>query len=48
MIEKKQITANYLKTTYLLFNKESHAPVCSKFRLYINKSLPEDRMRFNI
>ena len=39
---------NYSKTTYLLFNKQPHVPVCSKLRLYINKSLlkREDAVKY--
>ena len=40
-LKRNKLTLNYSKTTYLLFNKQSHVQVCSKFRLYMNKSLLE-------
>ena len=40
-LKRNKLTLNYSKTTYLLFNKQPHVQVCSKFRLHINKSLLE-------
>ena len=40
-LKTKKLTLNYSKTTYLLFNRQPHVLVCSKFRLHINKSLLE-------
>ena len=40
-LKRNKLTSNYLKTTYLLFNKQPHVQVCSKFRLQINISLLE-------
>ena len=41
LLKRNKLTLNYSKTTYLLFNKQPHVQVCSKFRLHINKSLLE-------
>ena len=40
-LKRNKLTLNYSKTTFLLFNKQPHVQVCSKFRLHINKSLLE-------
>ena len=40
-LKRNKLKLNYSKTTYLLFNKQPHVQVCSKFRLHINKSLLE-------
>ena len=41
MVKRNKLRLNYSKTAYLLFNKQPHVQVCSKFRLHINKSLLE-------
>ena len=47
-LKRNKLTSNYSKTTYLLFNKQPHVQVCSKFRLHINKSLLERENAVNI
>ena len=39
--KRNKLTLNYSKTAHLLFNKQPHVQVYSKFRLQINKSLVE-------
>ena len=34
---KNKLTLNLSKTTYLLFNKQPHVPISSKFNLFINQ-----------
>jgi len=36
-LKKNKLTLNYSKNTYLLFNKQPHVPVSSKFNLYLNQ-----------
>ena len=36
-LRKNKLTLNLSKTTYLLFNKQPHVPISSKFNLFINQ-----------
>ena len=38
-LKSNKLPLNFSETRYLLFNKQPHVPVCSKFRLNINKLL---------
>ena len=37
-LKRNELTLNYLKTGYVLFNKQPHVQVYSKFRIYVSKS----------
>ena len=36
-LRKNKLTLNLSKTTYLLFNKQPHVPISSKFNIFINQ-----------
>ena len=36
-LRKNRLTLNLSKTTYLLFNKQPHVPISSKFNLFVNQ-----------